>query len=274
VIPADYIAEWRSHTRWATDEQVEQDLVLSRALADIFSDSELAAALALRGGTALHKLHFAPARRYSDDIDLVQLRPGPFGPTIDRLRRRLAWLGEPGREQGRGIRLVFRFDSEIPPVVRLKLKVETETREHFTVRGTTRMPFTVVSRWWEGGAEITTFELVEVLGTKLRALYQRRKARDLFDLAIGLEAGADAAGIVAVFQAYMRAAGADVTRAEFEENLAAKFDLRAFREDLPILLPPGTAFDFAAGATRVLRDLIARLPGKPWQGRPQEERQR
>jgi hypothetical protein len=41
-----------------------------------------------------------------------------------------------------------------------------------------------------------------------------------------------------------------------------------------MLLPPGTAFDFAAGATRVLRDLIARLPGKPWQGRPQKERRR
>jgi hypothetical protein len=63
-------------------------------------------------------------------------------------------------------------------------------------------------------------------------------------------------------------------RSARRSNLAAKFDLRAFRDDLPMLLPPGTAFDFAAGATRVLRDLIARLPGKPWQGRPQKERRR
>lgn len=79
MIPADFIAEWRAQTRWPTDEQVEQDLVLSRALVVIFEDLELAGAVALRGGTALHKLHFSPPRRYSDDIDLVQLRPGPLG---------------------------------------------------------------------------------------------------------------------------------------------------------------------------------------------------
>lgn len=71
MIPSDFIAEWRAHTRWATNEQVEQDLVLSRALVSIFEDRELAGTLALRGGTALHKLHFSPPRRYSNDIDLA-----------------------------------------------------------------------------------------------------------------------------------------------------------------------------------------------------------
>ena len=58
MIPADFIAEWRAHARWSTDEQVEQDLVLCRALVEIFDDAELAVSVALRGGTALHKLHF------------------------------------------------------------------------------------------------------------------------------------------------------------------------------------------------------------------------
>jgi hypothetical protein len=94
VIPADFIAEWRAHTRWETNEEVAQDLVLSRALVAIFQDSELASALAPRGGIALHKLFFSPARRHSNDIDLVPLAPGPFGPTTDRLRAQLdGWLG-------------------------------------------------------------------------------------------------------------------------------------------------------------------------------------
>jgi predicted nucleotidyltransferase component of viral defense system len=58
MIPGDFIAEWRAHVRWSTDEQVEQDLVLSRALVEIFEDAELASAVAMRGGTALHKLYF------------------------------------------------------------------------------------------------------------------------------------------------------------------------------------------------------------------------
>lgn len=268
MIPADFIAEWRAQTRWPTDEQVEQDLVVSRALVEIFEDPEIAGAVALRGGAALHKLHFSPARRYSEDIDLVQLRPGPFGPIIDRLRAHLdSWLGEPKREQGQGVRLIYRFESELPPVVRLRLKIETNTREHFAVLGTTHRPFTVDSRWWRGSAGITTFQLEELLGTKLRALYQRKKGRDLFDLHLALEAGADPNAIVDVFLTYMKKEGHPITRAIFEENLAGKIPLPAFTDDIAVLLPPGTTFDVALGAERVQHELIARLPGEPWKRR-------
>jgi predicted nucleotidyltransferase component of viral defense system len=267
VIPADFITEWRGQTLWARDEQVEQDLVLSRALAAIFEDAELARTVALRGGTALHKLYFSPSRRYSEDIDLVQLHPGPIGGTIDRLRECLdGWLGEPRREQGQGVRLVYRFESEIPPVVRLRLKIETNTREHFAVQGTAARPFAVASRWWSGKAEITTFPIEELLGTKLRALYQRKKGRDLFDLCIALDAGVDPAAIVKIFRAYMEHDGQGITRAVFEENLAVKIGLPTFVEDISILLPPGETFDMVAGIERVQREIIALLPGDPWKG--------
>ena len=200
MIPADFVVEWRARTRWATDEQVEQDLVLSRALVSIFEDPALAGALALRGGTALHKLRFPPARRYSNDIDLVQLRPGPFGPFIDRLRECLSWLGTPRRDVGDGVRLVYRFPSEGPPVVPLRLKIETNTREHIAVHGTESVPFSVESRWWTGAAAITTFQIEELLGTKLRALFQRRKGRDLFDLNDEHDAGVSRADMVLVFR--------------------------------------------------------------------------
>lgn len=264
MIPADFITEWRAHTRWGTDEQVEQDLVLSRALVSIFQDTEVADELAVRGGTALHKLYLTPPRRYSNDIDLVQLHPGPFGATIDRLRARLdGWLGRPRREQGQGVRLVYRFDSEIPPVVPLKLKIETNTREHFSVHGTRKRSLSVTSRWWSGAAEVTTFTLEELAGTKLRALFQRKKGRDLFDLCVALDAGVDPAVVIEVFQAYMKAEGHQIARTVFEKNLAAKLSLPAFRDDIPILLPPGTTFDVASGAARVAADLLARLPGDP-----------
>ena len=269
MIPADFIAEWRAHARWPTDEQVEQDLVLCRALVEIFEDAEMAAAVSLRGGTALHKLHFSPARRYSEDIDLVQLRPGPIGPTIDRVRAKLdGWLGEPKRERGEGVRLIYRFESEIPPVVRLRLKIEANTREHFAVRGTASRPFAVESRWWRGRAGITTFEIEELLGTKLRALFQRKKGRDLFDLCVALDAGIDPAAIVDIFRTYAKRGGHHITRALFEENLAGKVDQPAFTQDIPRLLPPGVTFDVAAGVEQVQKELIALLPGDPWQGKP------
>jgi len=76
VIPRAFITHWRSAVPWALDEQVEQDLVISRALVEIFSDPLLAEALAFRGGTALHKVILPAPLRYSEDIDLVRTSGG------------------------------------------------------------------------------------------------------------------------------------------------------------------------------------------------------
>ena len=269
MIPSDFIVEWRASTRWATDEQVEQDLVLSRALAEIFDDSDLARDVALRGGTALHKLYFSPARRYSEDLDLVQLRPAPIGPTIDRIRAKLdGWLGKPKYDQREGMRLIYRFESENPPVVRLRLKIETNTREHLAVRGTTKRPFAVESRWWRGRADITTFELEELLATKLRALFQRKKGRDLFDLWTALEAGIDPSTVVDIFRVYVKHGRQPITRALLEKNMAHKMRLHAFTDDIPPLLPPGVIFDIDKAFERVQREIIAGVPGDPWKGNP------
>lgn len=95
MIPRDYITAWRSRAPWVQDFQVEQDLVISRALVAIFSHPFLAERLAFRGGTALYKLHLAEAARYSEDIDLVQINAEPAGPLMGALREVLdPWLGQ------------------------------------------------------------------------------------------------------------------------------------------------------------------------------------
>ena len=74
MIPQVYIIEWQQSFPWSSYDFVEQDLVISRALVEIYSDPFLKSKLAFRGGTALHKLHLAPQVRYSEDIDLVQIK--------------------------------------------------------------------------------------------------------------------------------------------------------------------------------------------------------
>ncbi len=126
MIPRAYITEWSQQVPWQTNEQVEQDLVICRALVEIFSDEWLASKLAFRGGTALHKFYLNPQPRYSEDIDLVQIAAEPFGPVIDRIRERLSFLGIPQRKQkANNNTLFYRFESEFPPVQTLRLKVET-----------------------------------------------------------------------------------------------------------------------------------------------------
>ena len=85
MIAERYITEWSERFTWTKNSFVEQDMVICRALVDIFSDPYLSNALAFRGGTAIHKLHFSPQVRYSEDIDLVQVEPGPVKPITERL---------------------------------------------------------------------------------------------------------------------------------------------------------------------------------------------
>lgn len=91
------IMAWNEQAPWTEPAMVEQDLIICKALVCIFSDDFLAENLAFRGGTALHKLYLQPQIRYSEDIDLVQIHPGPIKPIMLRLREVLSWM--PGKRE-------------------------------------------------------------------------------------------------------------------------------------------------------------------------------
>lgn len=277
MIPRDYITEWRAHAPWVADVQVEQDLVICRALVELFSRPLVARALSFRGGTALYKLHLLPAARYSEDIDLVQVKAGAIGPVLKEVRAALdSWLGEPSWKQSEGrVTLNYRFQSEDVPPLAMRLKLEINSREHFTVLGHRTVRFEVASRWFTGRADVPTFALDELLGTKLRALYQRKKGRDLFDLARALdEAPVDRERVVACFSRYMQEQGERVSRAMFEQNLADKRTDPVFTGDIAPLLAAGADWDMERAFESVLRELIALLPGATWRGRKAEKRKR
>ncbi len=267
MIPRDFVTEWRAQAPWPDDAQVEQDLVICRALVDIFSHPVLSQALAFRGGTALYKLYLKPAARYSEDIDLVQVRAEPAGDVIGHLREVFdPWLGPAKWKQSEGrFTLTYRFEAEGPPAIPLRLKIEINTREHFSVHGFTQVPFSVASRWFAGRCDITTYDLDELMGTKLRALYQRRKGRDLFDMYVALTQGkAEPARIVTAFSSYMAAENHVITRAQFEENLALKMADARFLSDISPLLTADQSWEPARAAALIGEHLVARLHGDPW----------
>jgi predicted nucleotidyltransferase component of viral defense system len=269
VIPFDFITEWRDRVPWVRDVQVEQDLIIARALVELFRQRGVARTLAFRGGTALYKLHLTPPARYSEDIDLVQTEAGPIGEALGGIHAALdPWLGEPRRtvKEG-GVTLVYRMTSEGSPAVPMRLKIEINTREHFSVLGFEDRRFEVESRWFSGAAKVRTYALDELLGTKLRALYQRKKGRDLFDLWYAAQqARVDPARVVKCFRRYLEEEGAKVSRAELERNLRGKLADRTFAADIAQLLAPGVTWDQAAAVHFVQGELVARVPGEPWRG--------
>ncbi|MBD3220127.1 nucleotidyl transferase AbiEii/AbiGii toxin family protein [bacterium] len=269
MIPRASITAWRTRAPWPSNEQVEQDLVLSRALVSMFSAEAVAAQAVFRGGTALHKLFIGAGRRYSEDIDLVQRDAGPIGELVDTIRETLDWWpGKPTWKQGRSrFTLVYRFETTFAPSTTMRVKIEINTREHFAVLPLESMPFGVDNPWFRGTAVLPVYQLDELLGTKMRALLQRKKGRDLFDLWIALrDRGVSSARVVECFQRYMANDGLAVSRAEFEANLADKLASDAFRQDMRPLVAAGLAYDPAEAAEIVLRELVSRLPGEPWKG--------
>ena len=268
MIPQAHIQAWREHAPWPNPAQVEQDLIICRALCDLFNAPVLAGKIAFRGGTAIHKLLFKQPLQYSEDIDLVQTQAEPIGPTVDAIRDALAWLGKCNREQaGHSMHLVFRFAPESAPQATLKLKVEINTREHQALLGYCRYPFTVASDWYSARTELVSFEPEELFGTKLRALLQRRKNRDLFDLHHGLlQLDMDADKVVTCLDHYLALEEHPISRAEAEERMLKRLT-RSLTEDIEPLLPVGVRFDEAVAIEAfngVWRQLIARMRGDAW----------
>lgn len=166
----------------------------------------------------------------------------------------------------------YRFESEETPSIPLRLNVEINSREHFAVYGFKRIPFSVASRWFEGSSEINSYELDELLGTKLPALYQRKQGRDIFDLATALNRPAvDPDRIVGAFSEYMSRDGLRVTRAQFEKNIAAKLDDPEFAADIGPLLASGFTWDIRKAAPVVSSRIIELLPGDQWKGKERAE---
>jgi hypothetical protein len=187
---------------------------------------------------------------------------GPIGPVFDRLRQVLAWLGE-GRTKLSttlgSITFAFAPEGGVPPS--MKLKVEINYSEHEPLFGFHHTDYEIRNTWCTGMTSLRTYELEELLGTKLRALHQRRKGRDLFDLDLALRREAvSAERIRAAFVHYMQSEPGPLYRHDVEATLAAKMTNDAFLNDIHPLLRPDITYDAHEAYERVGDTLIAPLP--------------
>ncbi|UMB59231.1 nucleotidyl transferase AbiEii/AbiGii toxin family protein [Lutibacter sp. A80] len=263
MIPKPDIAKWQAHAPWKQFYQIEQDLVISRALIEIFSDDFLQENLAFRGGTALHKLYLNPAPRYSEDIDLVQIKPGPIKPVMQRINEVITFFEEKRSTKigGHGAKALYRFNSEYEDI-RLRLKLEINCKEHFNVLEWVDFPFEVKSEWFSGKAKIRTYNINELLGTKMRALYQRSKGRDLFDLDYSrLNMELNTEEIIESFKEYttFSTGNRPPSQKEFLQNIEEKEQDPNFTGDMEALLRPEITYNQEAAFKWLKSELIEKI---------------
>lgn len=264
MIARRYIEEWKTYAPWPDNAQIEQDLIIERTLVEMFSDEMISSQLAFRGGTALHKLFLKPQARYSEDIDLVQIIEGPISPLLKRIREKLAFLGTKRtvKQHIHNNTIVYRFESEIPPVINMRLKIEINTREHFNVLGLQKFPFKVENSWFSGECNITTYLIEELLGTKLRALYQRRKGRDLFDLywAFIQYNNMNTRQLIHCYNEYMKfSVGNAPAQKLFLMNMEEKMKDKEFTDDIHVILRPGIEYNNEIAYKIIKTELLEKL---------------
>jgi predicted nucleotidyltransferase component of viral defense system len=273
MIPSQNIVAWGNVVPWADQRQIEQDLIISRAIIEIFSDPVLREALRFRGGTALNKLHFPAPLRYSEDIDLVRTSQGAIGPILDRLRALLEpWLGRAQFDQSPvAPKLRFRVEAEDGSGVPIRLKIEINTREIEAFDAPHALPFRIQNPWFTGEVDVPTFSREEMLATKLRALLQRDKGRDLYDLAHALDVFTelDTSRVSALFGRYLAQSGNAISRAQAQERMFSKLANPRFLLDMRPLLPAAQAELLTDESTKVafahvFYEFVERIAGDPW----------
>jgi predicted nucleotidyltransferase component of viral defense system len=263
---------------WAAQYQVEQDILLCRAMVALFDDKFLSNQIAMRGGTLLHKVHLAPASRYSEDIDLVVVGARPEQHIRSAIRRVLTdVLGRPKTSVWGTLRLalrnsvkpsrVLRMTYSIPSIMdhgrTLNIVVEgnvTERKPHLAV---VEMPFSFPFRDKAVQTQIKGYDIHEMLGTKMRAMFQRKRGRDLFDLYWALTKSAKKvkpSAIIESFQHYMKREGTKAGRAEFIGILENHLKDAGFCSDMEPLLRNGIDYDPQVAGIYIKNNLLSLLP--------------
>jgi predicted nucleotidyltransferase component of viral defense system len=263
MIPRAHIIEWQKNAPWKNNAQIEQDLIIERALIELFSNDYLRENLAFRGGTALHKLFLKPQVRYSEDIDLVQIKSGPIKPILQEIRKAMTFIGtkrsvEPSIHN---VTVRYTFETEIEPIVKSRLKLEINSREHFAVLGWENKNHKIDHSYFKGESSLTTFKIEELLGTKLRALFQRKKGRDLFDLYYAItHSEVNVEQLIKCYREYMDfSEGRPPSSKEFINNMDAKINEDEFRGDIIGLLRPIVEFDIDDAYKLIKKEILERI---------------
>ncbi|MBQ9067998.1 MAG: nucleotidyl transferase AbiEii/AbiGii toxin family protein [Eggerthellaceae bacterium] len=251
------IAHWKIEHPWQNNRQIEQDLLLSHAICMIAKDELLGNELVFRGGTALHKLFFNQSYRYSEDLDYVRKNAGGIGPIMRRIT-------DIGQESGYSVntkmgaypKVLWKFAYEDGSAGRIK--IELNTYERSSVYPLRHINFIVDSPYYQGRANVQSFQAEELIASKLRALYQRSKGRDLFDIWLALtELELDPDRILAAFPAYLPE-GATTKKmiANLEEKLADK----GYCSDMDNLVRNnGATYNPQAAGKLVIDKLLSRM---------------
>ena len=262
------VRDWADAQGIGDEVRAELDLRLSHTVG-LIAASDLGMELCFKGGTAINKLYFEDTARLSVDLDYNAV--GEERSVYRRCRERreslTALISQAGAELHRykfgvvGDHLLFRYRS-VTTGRSGSFKVEISLTERFAVFGAVRRPFLVPLTTAPGSRRevaVNTTTLPELIGTKIRALHQRRKGRDIFDLWRAIPVIQDTTILRKLVLFYFACRNVPFDRQAFFGTLDQKIGDPRFQDDLTPYLRPGTRFDWATSTAEVRQWLDSTL---------------
>lgn len=228
MIPTAFVTAWSIRAPWPSPAQVEQDLLLSRVLIEMYQDDFL--------------------RTTSSGI-------APLTTAVTSLGQRLGF--DVSTRISQHPKIYLRTTAADGST--LRIKIEINTHERSPARPVISMTHVVDSPWWSGQGDIIMFTPAELVSTKIRALFQRNKGRDLFDLWLALtELNLDPDDILEAYPTY---APPGLTAKRAIADLESKVLNPSFQTDIAPLIDPWPAdYDIDSAARMVIDLLLSRIP--------------
>lgn len=254
----------RAIRTWADENDVpdltlaELDYRLGHALQAIYADPFLRNRLYLKGGTALNKFYIPNQGRLSVDLDFNVV--GPRDQVLEERtqfsQRVMKVLGE----QDSSYDFTYRWRYEQATVyarylpltgaAQQRLKVEISFIERVAIMG--RDEQILPGYIFEDPVVVNTYFLEELTSTKLRALHDRKKGRDIYDLFHIAEFDLNRAAVRKMVLYYFYRANKVFSYPSFVDNIEQKIARRGFRDDVRGLIRQGSSLDWSAACERVL----------------------
>lgn len=259
MIPIGMIEAWKTNAPWSNNDFVEQDLILSRLLTALYSNAIIKKTLVFKGGTALHKIFLKKALRYSEDLDFDQITSTPIGELLDAVRAVAREIFPKKAKYDRREKMFilrYRYNAETPPNAIMKVKIEINTRNHPRLQPLNNIRHDCESTWFAGSSEITAYTLEEMLASKLKALYQRNKGRDLFDLIVARDLRPNFSVVKDLCKSMLEHEGLTIKKDHFVENLQTKLKNTKFRNDIHPLISSRYPYDIDEAAQFVIDNYL------------------
>jgi predicted nucleotidyltransferase component of viral defense system len=185
--------------RWGIQQQVvEKDYALGWLLAGIAQHPDLKDSWIFKGGTCLRKCYYETFR-FSEDLDFTVIQGGPYDPKhlTDIFQEISAWsiqqvgikleVDESSFRSTRNKRGKPTLQAKIgfvgpqakPTVPKVKIDI---TNDELLARSPVYKKIFHSYSDWPGSFEVSAYSLEELAAEKIRALYERCRPRDLYDV--------------------------------------------------------------------------------------------